>query len=174
MVRAALKRSTEPRARTCGKPAAVPSESQLREDRAIYRAISILEKRMHKHGDVLSDPLTTRRYLHLWLAGKEVEHFVGLFLDSQHRLIAAETLSVGTLDAACVYPREVAKHAIRLNAAAVIFAHNHPSGVPEPSAADRMLTDRLRHALALIDVRVLDHFVIGSGAPVSFAERGWL
>ncbi|MGQ0701388.1 MAG: RadC family protein [Panacagrimonas sp.] len=174
MQQAALKRSTACRKEGRAKVAAVPNESQVREDRVIYRAVGILEKRLRKPGYAFSDPASTRAYLHLTLSGKEVEHFVGLFLDSQHRLIAVETLSTGTLDAASVYPREVAKHAIRLHAAAVIFAHNHPSGVADPSEADRLLTDRLRYALALIDVRVVDHFVIGSGAPTSFAERGWL
>jgi proteasome lid subunit RPN8/RPN11 len=100
--------------------------------------------------------------------------FAGLFLDSQHRVLAAEELSHGTLDAASVYPREVVKRALALGAAAVIFAHNHPSGMAEPSAADRILTDRLKQALSLVDVRVLDHFVVGEGVPTSFAERGWI
>ncbi len=124
--------------------------------------------------DVLSDPAGTRRYLSAWLRDRDREVFAALFLDSQHRILTAEELSQGTLDAASVYPREVVKRALALGAAAVIFAHNHPSGVAEPSAADRLLTDRLRQALALVDVRVLDHFVVGEGAPVSFAERGWL
>lgn len=175
MTRAALKRSTAPRTGVHTKAAAAPpTEPQAREDRAIYRAIGFLEKRLRKPIYPLTDPQSTRTYLRLLLAEHKVEHFVGLFMDSQHRLIATETLSVGTLDAAAVFPREVVRCAIRLNAASVIFAHNHPSGVPEPSAADRLLTDRLRQALALIDVRVPDHFVVGSGEPVSFAERGWL
>lgn len=124
--------------------------------------------------DVLSDPAGTRRYLSAWLRDRDREVFAALFLDNQHRILAAEELSQGTIDAASVYPREVVKRALALGAAAVIFAHNHPSGVAEPSAADRVLTDRLRQALALVDVRVLDHFVVGEGAPVSFAERGWL
>lgn len=123
---------------------------------------------------VLSDPAATRRYLVSWLRHRDREVFAALFLDSQHRVIAAEELSQGTLDAASVYPREVVKRALALGAAALIFAHNHPSGVAEPSAADRLLTDRLRQALALVDVRVLDHFVVGEGPPTSFAERGFL
>ena len=122
----------------------------------------------------LSDPAATRRYLSAWLRDRDREVFAALFLDSQHRVLAAEELSEGTVDAASVYPREVVKRALALRAAAVIFAHNHPSGVSEPSTADRMLTDRLKQALALVDVRVLDHFVIGEGVPTSFAERGWL
>ncbi|MGQ0697948.1 MAG: RadC family protein [Panacagrimonas sp.] len=127
-----------------------------------------------KSRDVLSDPASTRRYLSAWLRDRDREVFAALFLDSQHRILAAEELSHGTLDATSVYPREVVKRALGLGAAAVIFAHNHPSGVAEPSAADRMLTDRLKQALALVDVRVLDHFIVGEGAPTSFAERGWL
>lgn len=127
-----------------------------------------------KSRDVLSDPASTRRYLSAWLRDRDREVFAALFLDSQHQVLAAEELSQGTIDAASVYPREVVKRALALGAAAVIFAHNHPSGVAEPSAADRLLTDRLKQALGLVDVRVLDHFVVGEGAPTSFAERGWL
>lgn len=124
--------------------------------------------------DALADPAATRRYLSAWLRDRDREVFAALFLDSQHRVLSIEELSLGTLDAASVYPREVVKRALALGAAAVIFAHNHPSGVAEPSAADRVLTERLKQALALVDVRVLDHFVVGEGSPVSFAERGWL
>ena len=124
--------------------------------------------------DSLSDPPAVRRYLQARLRGLDHEVFAALFLDSQHRLIAYEAIAHGTIDGASIYPREVVKAALRLGAAAIIFAHNHPSGIAEPSAADRILTDRLREALQLVDVRVLDHFVIGEGRPVSFAERGWL
>lgn len=127
-----------------------------------------------KARDVMSDPAATRRYLRAWLRDRDREVFAALFLDSQHRVVAAEELSHGTLDAASVYPREVVKRALALGAAAVIFAHNHPSGMAEPSAADRVLTDRLKQALSLVDVRVLDHFVVGEGSPTSFAERGWI
>lgn len=127
-----------------------------------------------KARDVISDPAATRRYLSAWLRDRDREVFAALFLDSQHRVLAAEELSQGTLDAASVYPREVVKRALALGAAAVIFAHNHPSGMAEPSAADRILTDRLKQALSLVDVRVLDHFVVGEGPPTSFAERGWI
>ena len=122
----------------------------------------------------LNDPATVRRFLQAKLRDLDREVFAALFLDTQHRLLAYEVLSVGTLDGASVYPREVVKAALKCSAAAVIFAHNHPSGVAEPSAADRLLTERLQAALRLIDVRVLDHFVVGDAAPVSFAERGWL
>jgi DNA repair protein RadC len=124
--------------------------------------------------DVMSDPAATRRYLSAWLRDRDREVFAALFLDSQHRVLAAEELSQGTLDAASVYPREVVRRALALGAAAVIFAHNHPSGVAEPSAADRTLTERLKQALSVVDVRVLDHFVVGEGTPTSFAERGWI
>lgn len=124
--------------------------------------------------DALENPEQVRRFLTLWLRDRPAESFIGLFVDTQHRVIAALELFRGTLAQTAVYPREVARHALRLNAAAVIFAHNHPSGVAEPSSADRLLTERLKQALALVDVRVLDHFVVGEGVPTSFAERGWL
>jgi DNA repair protein RadC len=173
MQRAEKKRNTVISVHERRRPATKADAPQTREDRVVYRAMQILEKRMVVR-EVLNDPVVVRRYLRAWLARKEVEHFGCLFLDAQHRLIAVETLARGTLDAASVYPREVVRAALRQNAAAVIFAHNHPSGVAEPSAADRLLTDRLRQALSLVDVRVLDHFVVGDREPISFAERGWL
>src|SRR5690606_40540494 len=102
------------------------------------------------------------------------EVFACLFLDTRHRVISWEELFRGTLDGAEVHPREVVKRALALNAAAVIFAHNHPSGSGEPSAADRAVTARLKQALALVDIRLLDHFVVGDGVPVSLAARGWV
>lgn len=122
----------------------------------------------------LSNPIATRAYLKAWLRDQPHEVFAGVFLDNCHRVIATEALFNGTIDGTSVHPREVVRRCLSLNAAAVIFAHNHPSGVAEPSAADRHITRRLRGALALIDVRVIDHFVIGDGEEVSFAERGWL
>ena len=124
--------------------------------------------------DVMSSPETTRNFLSARLRGLRHEVFAILFLDNQHRLIAFEELFRGTLDACSVHPRQVVERALHLNAAAVILSHNHPSGVAEPSGADRHITDRLREALGLIEVRVLDHLVVGEGRPVSFAERGWL
>lgn len=121
----------------------------------------------------LRDPAAVRRLLQARLRDREHETFAALFLDNQHRVIAFDELSQGTIDGASVYPREVIKAALRHRAAAVIFAHNHPSGVAEPSAADRALTERLKAALAQVDIRVLDHFVVGEQV-VSFAERGWL
>lgn len=127
-----------------------------------------------QRGDALSSPLAVRQYLQLLLGGREHEVFVALFLDSQHRVIATEELFRGTLNQASVYPREVVKRALAHNAAAVIFAHNHPSGIAEPSTADRVLTDTLKQALALVEVRVLDHFIVATGQALSFAERGWI
>ena len=125
-------------------------------------------------GDVLTSPDAVRDYLRLVLAAREVEVFMALFVDSQHRLIAAEELFRGTLAQTSVYPREIVKAALAHNAAAVIFAHNHPSGVAEPSRADELLTQSLKAALALVEVRTLDHFVVAGGQVVSFAERGLL
>ncbi len=127
-----------------------------------------------QRGEAFTSPASTRRYLSARLRDLAYEVFVCLFLDTRHRIIRDEELFRGTLDGASVYPREVVKRALALNAAAVIFAHNHPSGVAEPSAADRSLTRRLVEALSLVEVRVLDHFVVGEGEPVSFAERGLL
>lgn len=123
---------------------------------------------------VFDSPQTVKDYLQLQLASKPHEVFAVLFLDTQHRLLAFEELFRGTLNQASVYPREVVKRALTLNAAAAILAHNHPSGVAEPSRADEALTQALKAALALVDVRVLDHFVIARGSVVSFAERGLL
>ena len=125
-------------------------------------------------GEPLRTAADTRRYLQMWLRDHPHEVFCGLFLDSRHRVLACEELAQGTLAGATVYPREVLKRTLALNAAAVIFAHNHPSGVAEPSLADKQLTARLKEALAAIDVRVLDHFVIGDGEAVSFCELGLL
>ena len=125
--------------------------------------------------DALSSPVAVRDYLRLQLGSLGHEVFHALWLDAQHHLLASEELFCGTLTHTSVYPREVVKRALAHNAAAVIFAHNHPSGVAEPSAADRQLTDSLAQALSLVDVRVLDHFIVaGTGRPLSFAERGWL
>ena len=125
-------------------------------------------------GEGLTSPKLTRQYLLTCLRDQQQEQFGCLFLDSQHRVIAFETLFYGTIDAACVYPREVVRRCLTRQAAAVILAHNHPSGVAEPSQADKRITKRLVDALALVDIRVLDHFVVGDGELVSFAERGLL
>ncbi len=125
-------------------------------------------------GSVLSSPQAVRDYLRLMLQDRPHEVFGVVFLDAQNRVLAVEELFRGTLTQTSVYPREVVKRALAHNAAAAIFAHNHPSGVAEPSRSDEALTIALRQALALVDVRVLDHFVIGGGMAMSFAERGLL
>ncbi|MGN0922211.1 MAG: DNA repair protein RadC [Cellvibrio sp.] len=125
-------------------------------------------------GDLLTNPQMVGDYLQAKLRHRHREVFALLLLDSQHRLLRYEEVFEGTIDAASVYPREILNLALKYNAASVIFAHNHPSGVAEPSQADIRLTERLRQALALVDIRVLDHLVVGAEAPVSFAERGLL
>ena len=127
-----------------------------------------------READVLGSPEDVRRYLALHLTGLPHEVFAALLLDNRHRVIEYRELFRGTIDSAAVYPREVVKHCLARNAAAVIFAHNHPSGVAEPSDTDVRLTRKLVDALALIDVRVLDHLVIGQGVQTSLAERGLL
>jgi DNA repair protein RadC len=125
-------------------------------------------------GRALNSPTLVREYLTTLLSGQDREYFTVVALDNRHRVLASEILFAGTIDGARVYPREVVRCALRHNAAAVIFAHLHPSGVLEPSQADELLTRRLVEALALIDVRVLDHFIVGDGQCASFSERGLL
>jgi DNA repair protein RadC len=127
-----------------------------------------------QRGDVLANPQDARRYVAHRLRRYPHEVFACLFLDNRHRVISFEELFFGTIDGATVHPREVVRRALGHNAAALILAHNHPSGVAEPSRADELLTRRLREALALVDTRVLDHLVIGDAEVVSFAERGLL
>lgn len=122
--------------------------------------------------DVLSSPSAVRDYLKLKLGTRSREVFIVLFLDAQNRVIASEELFAGTLTQTSVYPREVVKRALYHNAAAAIFAHNHPSGIAEPSRADEALTKALKDALALIDVKALDHFIVAGNTLLSFAERG--
>lgn len=123
-------------------------------------------------GPPLANPRATREYLRTQLRDRDHEVFCCLFLDNRHRVIAFDEVFRGTIDGASVHPRDVVKLALARNAAAVILAHNHPSGVAEPSQADELITGRLRDALALVDIRVLDHIVVGDGTCVSFAERG--
>jgi DNA repair protein RadC len=144
------------------------------EDATIRRALGFLANRLREPGAALNAPAAVRDYLVLSLADREHEIFMAFFLDSQNRVIAAEELFRGTLTQTSVYPREVVKRALALNAASVILAHNHPSGTLEPSQADHWLTDQLKSALDLVDVRTLDHFIIGGRDTVSFAERGWM
>ena len=132
-----------------------------------------LEARLVR-GDALASPEDTRRYLQARLRAHPFEVFACVFLDNRHRVIGCEEMFKGTIDGTSVHPRTIVQRALTLNAAALIAAHNHPSGVSEPSQADRSLTRRLQEALALVDVRLLDHLVIGDGEATSFAERGWL
>ena len=127
-----------------------------------------------QRGEALADPAQAGAYFSRKLRALPQEVFACLFLDTRHRVIAYEELFRGTLDGSEVHPREVARRALQHNAAALIFGHNHPSGNPEPSAADRAVTARLKQALALVEVRVLDHFVVGDGAATSMAQRGWV
>lgn len=150
------------------------TETPRRGDKTILRALGILERRLVQAGAALSSPAAVRAYLKLMLATLPHEVFVCLFLDAQNRVIATETLFRGTLTQTSVYPREVVKRALHHNAAGVILCHNHPSGVAEPSQADRWLTDQLKASLALVDVKVLDHFVVAGMNTLSFAERGLL
>ena len=129
-------------------------------------------KEIIQRGNALTSPEITRAFLSAQLRGYSYEVFACLFLDNQHRVIILEELFRGTIDGASVYPREVVKQALHHNAAAVIFAHNHPSGITEPSQADKQITEKLKKALELFDIRVLDHFIIGDGDPYSFAEHG--
>jgi DNA repair protein RadC len=127
-----------------------------------------------ERGEALTDPQAAGRYFAQRLRGHPNEIFAALFLDTRHRALAFEELFRGTVDGAEVHPREVVRRALAHNAAAIIVGHNHPSGSTDPSAADRAVTGQLKQALALVDVRLLDHFVIGDGAPVSLAARGWV
>jgi DNA repair protein RadC len=140
---------------------------------AIEIARRTLEERM-KSGSALTSPGAVRDYLRLRLGGLQHEVFVCIFLDAQHRAIKADELFRGTLTQTSVYPREIVKAALAANAAAVIFAHNHPSGAAQPSQADELLTRNLKEALALVDVKVLDHFIVAGNQAISFAERGLL
>lgn len=127
-----------------------------------------------KRESALESPQAVRNFLKAQLRHEPHEVFACLFLDTKHRVLAFEPLFYGTIDGASVYPRQVVKRALAHNAAAVILSHNHPSGIAEPSQADRMLTERLKEALALIDVRILDHFIVGDGEPLSMVEYGWM
>lgn len=147
------------------------AQRALTEEQIIKAASVLLNKAIFRDS-ALTNPDITRAYLKAQLRGLEHEVFACLYLDNQHRAIEYEELFRGTIDGASVYPREVAKRCLQLNAAAVIFAHNHPSGVTEASQADRAITNKLKESLALFDIRTLDHFIIGDGEPLSFAERG--
>jgi DNA repair protein RadC len=140
---------------------------------AIELARRSLQEKM-KENSALTSPGAVRDYLRLALSRREEEVFVCIWLDAQHKVIQIEQAFTGTLTQTSVYPREIVKKALERNAAAVIFAHNHPSGVAQPSQADELLTRNLKEALALVDVKVLDHFIIAGNQAISFAERGLL
>ena len=150
----------------------IKADSDGRDDRIIADAMAILVSRLAEPGKAITSTETVKDYLKLHFAEKQREEFIALWLDTPYRVIAIETLATGTIDGASVYPREVAKSALAWNAAAVIFAHNHPSGVAEPSKADNSLTQQLTKALGLLGIKVLDHIVIGGVNSVSLAERG--
>lgn len=152
--------------------AAAPDLVRVREDRAIFRALRIVEQRAAEHGPLLNDGDVAGGYFRMRLAGEDREHFEVAFLDTRNRLIACERLFSGGLNEAEVHPRIVAQRALALNAAAVIVAHNHPSGDAKPSIADRAVTARLKDALTLIGVRLLDHVVVAARGHVSMASRG--
>jgi DNA repair protein RadC len=153
----------------------VMREALLSQDAetVITAALRVLEQRA-RYGAILQSPGAVRDYLKLALSGREHEVFVCVWLDAQHRVIAFEELFRGGLTQTSVYPREVVKAALRHNAAAVIFAHNHPSGVAQPSQSDELLTRNLKDALALVEVKTLDHFIVAGHQAISFAERGLL
>ena len=140
----------------------------------IAEAKQVLYSRLKTLDQAFTSPGAVRDYLVLQLAEREQEVFCCLLLDNKHRLIEYQESFLGTIDTCSVHPREVVKAALKVNAAAIIFAHNHPSGDPEPSTADRHITKKLKDALTLVGVRVLDHIVVGSRSTVSFAERGLL
>jgi len=142
-------------------------------DDILEAARQVIDQKMQR-GTLFDSPATVKTYLCTKLSGLDHEVFAVLFLDSRHRLIDYMEMFRGTIDGATVHPREVVKEALRCNAAALILSHNHPSGSPEPSAADRALTARLKQALGLVDVRVLDHVIVAGSTTASFAERGLL
>lgn len=144
------------------------------EQRIIRRALNLLAKQLREPGVAFTSTAVTRDWLRLHLTGLEREVFVVLWLDNQNRLLAQETLFTGTINSTTVHPRELVKSAMKHNAASAVLAHNHPSQLAEPSQADRQITDRIKTALELVDVRVLDHLIVGGMDIVSFAERGWL
>ncbi|GLU40189.1 MULTISPECIES: DNA repair protein RadC [Pseudomonas] len=155
--------------------------SHLGLGRAKYAQLQAVLEMARRHlaeqlrrDSALESPQAVRDFLKARLRHEAHEVFACLFLDGRHRVLAFEVLFHGSIDSASVYPRQVVKRALAHNAAALILSHNHPSGITEPSQADRRLTQRLKDALALVDVRVLDHFIVGDGEPLSMAEMGWV
>lgn len=167
---------------TSSQPDMFPSQTSPHQEAVLSpyarstlrRALNILERQLREPGTAFTSASATRDWLRLQLAGEEREVFMVLFLDNQNRLIAHEILFTGTVSHTEVHPREVVKAALKHNAAAVIVAHNHPSGLAEPSQADRRLTEHLKQVLDLVDIRLLDHLVVGAMEITSFTERGWL
>ena len=151
-----------------------PSDLNTMEKQSVVTLAMKVLAIKHRAGRSFSSPEVTRNYLRLKLADNRNEVFGSLFLDNRHRIIALRELFQGTIDGASIHPRVVVQQALEANAAALVFYHNHPSGVAEPSHADEAITRRLKAALALVDVRVLDHFVVSAGESVSFSERGLL
>ena len=144
------------------------------EQQTIREALTLLERQLREPGASFTSSHAVRDWLRLQLASLEREEFIALFLDNQHCLIAHETLFTGTINHTQVHPREVVKSGLKHNCAAVIVAHCHPSGLAEPSHADRQVTTRIQQALGLVDIRLLDHLVVGGMDIISFSERGWL
>ncbi|MFW0887925.1 RadC family protein [Pseudomonas sp. P105] len=157
-------------------PATISSVNEdspkYQEDHLIKKAISILEQRMFKRGPYLERPQDVRQYLRLQLAGETQEVFSALFLDARHRVVAYEPLFYGTIDSVSVYPRRILQRALEHQCVAIIVAHNHPSGDKNPSQGDKEITKVLNDLLPKLNVRLLDHFIIGEGEPYSFAEAG--
>ncbi|HFE2025384.1 TPA: DNA repair protein RadC [Klebsiella pneumoniae] len=144
------------------------------DQQTIRTALTLLECQLREPGAAFTSSSSVRDWLRLQLAILDREAFTVMWLDNQHRLIAHDTLFLGTINSITVHPREVVKSGLKNNAAAAVLAHNHPSGEAEPSQADRLITERLKQALDLVDIRLLDHLVVGGMDIVSFAERGWL
>lgn len=144
------------------------------ENRAIYKALRILERKLIADETVYSSPDIVKNFLTLKLGFEGREVFSAMFLDAQNRLIEFSTMFYGTVHQTAVYPREIVKKALSINAVSVIFAHNHPSGVPDPSTADKLLTQQLKEALTMVDIRTLDHIIVAGDKTLSFAESGLL
>jgi len=144
----------------------------MNENETIQAALAIIESRLQQTEGVIRNENDARHFVTLKLGDRQAEVFAAMFLNNRHSVIEFREMFFGTIDGTSVYPREVVKAALEVNAAAVIFAHNHPSGIAEPSNADILITERLTKALGLIDIRVLDHFVVGGTTVTSFAERG--
>jgi DNA repair protein RadC len=146
----------------------------MEQQNVIDQALNYIRESLEEDGELFSSPSASTDFLQLYFQSHDLEreHFVVMFLDSQHRLLEVESLFSGTIDGAAVYPREVIKATLRHNAAAIVLSHNHPSGLAEPSSADRKITERIKSAAQLLDIRVFDHIIIASGTSYSFAEHG--